>query len=794
MHDDLISVAEAVEVIGPDAFVVAGRSERREEGALGRGAAWDWDDAVHDRPPAVRSATGPEQLLAGSIYRHCYVRPSAAGRLAPDPFAERDFQIALTRSNKGRGSWEPGWLTEASSTDRRLVASRHGVRFRVSARGLRAARAAFEKGEPCQVRVPKECRKLLPGFYLMVGDTDGREPDAASRPPTLRLYWHLTSPAAPRLLAAASRFLNGGSFPFRAKVLSSPAAYRRADAGVLYLASEDYESARGALALIYAEVRDGLRLDVPLFTRALAPGLGIAEDPGNGLSFGQHRCRLVAGALWAAHQDGRSDARSKRRAVAAAFERAGLDPDAPHLQAGSADVYRLDPVPGRRLAQRRTKSEDPPRSERRDRNDGAAEACAEDLRALLSGAVRIGHELCSQAHWDPAGERCNWVGRSNPLTVARSGQSSPRCAALGPDVYDGLSGIALFLAELFALTGEAAFRHTALAAVRCALQQLERRRGGAPPPALGFYAGVTGVVFTASRVRLRTGEDGAPRRLVELLRNTLSRRDAARSNDLISGRAGAILGLLALSRQPGWSGCRDWAIALGEEIGRSEAIAGALPVAEGHPTGEPTLTGLSHGAAGIGLGLLALHAETGREDFLACGRRAFAYEDTLFDEAEGNWRDLRPPVDPAADPSTPRFAVAWCHGAPGIALARLRASQLDPARSSDYLAQARTALDTTRKWLGRGRPREAFDATPCHGATGLIETLWSGHLLLGETGYAASALETARELLAAAGWRSGVVGGGTNPSLMLGSAGVGYHFLRLRDPAAVPPLLPVPSA
>ena len=36
---------------------------------------------------------------------------------------------------------------------------------------------------------------------------------------------------------------------------------------------------------------------------------------------------------------------------------------------------------------------------------------------------------------------------------------------------------------------------------------------------------------------------------------------------------------------------------------------------------------------------------------------------------------------------------------------------------------------------------------------------------------------------------SGVFSGGPNPSLMLGTAGIGHAFLRLHDPEGVPPLL-----
>jgi hypothetical protein len=42
---------------------------------------------------------------------------------------------------------------------------------------------------------------------------------------------------------------------------------------------------------------------------------------------------------------------------------------------------------------------------------------------------------------------------------------------------------------------------------------------------------------------------------------------------------------------------------------------------------------------------------------------------------------------------------------------------------------------------------------------------------------------------ASGSWPSGVATAGPNPSLMLGNAGIGMHFLRLHAPETVPPLL-----
>jgi hypothetical protein len=55
------------------------------------------------------------------------------------------------------------------------------------------------------------------------------------------------------------------------------------------------------------------------------PGVGVAEYPDNGMTFGEHRCHLVALAL--RHPSG---ARNPLRSIAAVFTAHGIDPAAPH--------------------------------------------------------------------------------------------------------------------------------------------------------------------------------------------------------------------------------------------------------------------------------------------------------------------------------------------------------------------------------------------------------------------------------------------------------------------------------
>lgn len=389
LPNDLLVIARAVAIESPTRYSLLG--EPREV-----------------PPPEEGGATAPPplvQILETDLYVRLYSRlylrsglAAPAGAGDPLRLAQRDHVNALSAANDGTGTWEAGWRIASIDEDGRAAVIKDAVTFWVSPEGLRARRLA--PGEPCRVRIGKELRNFVPGFYVAIGNgpaepaggpagepgaARGRRPGAGSEvspsggpggelgpgsaagvtetapvlsedaagpgspsepdaePPLVRLYWHLTPEAAVPYMAAATSLLNALGVPFRTKVLVDPAAYVRADAGVLYLDRRCFGEAREAVREIHRRVAAGLRPEVPLFTRALEPGLGVAEDPGHGLSFGQARCRTAATALWSAFHAGRKGERERAAALAEAFAREGLDPANLQLAPGSNAFYDLAP-------------------------------------------------------------------------------------------------------------------------------------------------------------------------------------------------------------------------------------------------------------------------------------------------------------------------------------------------------------------------------------------------------------------------------------------------------------------
>jgi lantibiotic modifying enzyme len=415
-----------------------------------------------------------------------------------------------------------------------------------------------------------------------------------------------------------------------------------------------------------------------------------------------------------------------------------------------------------------------------------------DHRALfLETAASLGARICRDALWGDG--VCNWIGFS---MESLGGGWRHVHRAYGGELYGGTSGIALFLGRLHAATGERMFKRTALGAIRHAL---EHGAGEIAPPArVGAYSGWTGLADAALQIAGLLEEESLRAPALALLEEAAG-TESGRNFDLLAGCAGAIPLLLRAERRHGGpASLTEAAVRLGDhllataardEAGWSWGEFGAPGVRQ-----QGNLLGFSHGAGGVGWALLELHHATGEERFREAGEGAFRYERHWFDAEHGNWPDLRDPEASGAAVASgaPAFMTAWCHGAAGIGLSRLRAWAL--SGDEETRREAEVAVATTLANLGGGTEMSQTNDSLCHGRGGNCETLIYGSQVLGRPEWLERAGEIGlREIEARAEqrlpWPCGTFGSVEVPGLMLGLAGIGYFYLRLADPAGVPPVV-----
>ncbi len=396
------------------------------------------------------------------------------------------------------------------------------------------------------------------------------------------------------------------------------------------------------------------------------------------------------------------------------------------------------------------------------------------MSAWLDEAAAIGDALAAQAVW--ADDACNWLTRRVPHLMSVPTEPVAALETLGPSVYNGTAGVALALGRLARATGDAAHERAAQGALAHALAHAWD--ADATPLGkvgsdwrFGVYGGTLGVACVAREL----GRPEAARAILA----RLAESGEPPEHDIIFGSAGAILALLGMDDAP-------------------EALPLARRLGEGLLSWKPTLTGLSHGASGGALALAALHGATGEPRFREGALALFQWERDRFDAQEGNWPNYQ------AEPKGGRHpcATAWCHGAPGIGLARVQA--WPHLRDPRLLDEARVALAATRRKLATDLADAGREAHPCHGTVGLVECAWAIAEGLGDADARGRAEAQMRLLVARHGreavarwgefaaWPSGAARG-LHPPLMVGAAGVLHLLLRLHDARVPTALLPTPA-
>jgi type 2 lantibiotic biosynthesis protein LanM len=351
---------------------------------------------------------------------------------------------------------------------------------------------------------------------------------------------------------------------------------------------------------------------------------------------------------------------------------------------------------------------------------------------------------------------------------------------LGYDLYSGGLGIALFLAAHAKVTGDVRARDLALAAIASLRKDLHTPTAARLARSLGTggASGLGSVVYGLTTIASLLGDDGVlsdASAAARLFSDDLIAADKAL--DVMSGSAGAILGLLRLHRATGAADVLARAGQCGDHLlAQPKRGPDGQRGWVGQAMGDRPLNGLSHGAAGFAYALAGLAEASGQARFAAAARDCIAFENASFSAEHGNWPDLRNLPGKAAI----TWSCQWCHGATGIGLARLGMlrSSADADRPGLHQDVERALSCAKTSWP------QPVD-TLCCGTLGTVEFLSAA----GQDDLAAEKL--AAVVAAAARTGDYGFGGGNrrfNLGLFRGMAGVGYSLLR-RAEASLPNVL-----
>lgn len=336
-------------------------------------------------------------------------------------------------------------------------------------------------------------RTRLFGFYLVES-----APPLPRAAPVLRVYWNVPAPAAPRLIRQLLRLATPLGLPFAIKTPDAPDGFDRTDAMVLYVAQPAWARWLEAIRARYDVLGLELRPAVPLFTRQLADGLAIADEPLDGSSFGLSQCRQVAEACLAvADARGRVD---RKRLIGILAGRGEERSSAGATGPGHSPL----------VVRRRTRERPP------------------DVQAAL---VRLGRSIVGHALW--LEDRCTFLHRDE------RGFMRP----MGAGLYEGTSGVALFLAAAAAGTRDSRLRKAAMGAIRHALFTAETLREPS------YFEGWCGVALAAQHVGRLLEIPELHERSLSLFRRAAGQLDRLLEVgrwDIAYGAAGVVMALASV--------------------------------------------------------------------------------------------------------------------------------------------------------------------------------------------------------------------------------------------------------
>lgn len=388
---------------------------------------------------------------------------------------------------------------------------------------------------------------------------------------------------------------------------------------------------------------------------------------------------------------------------------------------------------------------------------------------MLSKCVLIAEDLVNSSLQNA--QSASWLDVTYDL---RTEKYSIRPTGL--DLYSGLSGIALFCASLFSLTGQETLLNLTqktLSPITTIIEDEIRTRTLVNLYNIGGISGLGSIIYSLSTIGSIIRNDtylDLALSLAGQLTAELIKLDI--KFDVTSGSAGTILSLLKLHEITKEPQLLDTCRVCGDHLLQTQVSENGQLRGWLRKPYNSMLTGFSHGVSGIAYSLFKLAITLSTEEYLKAAINALQYESSLYSKEQKNWPDLR--FNP------PTYSTAWCHGATGILLTRLR--MVEHISSSFMREDLNLALDTTL-----GNLHQKPDHLCC-GIAGRIDALLIASEVLSEPALYDTAYETAssivRESESAGGffYHSKLPRNIFVPGLFPGVSGIGYLLLRLVHP------------
>lgn len=239
------------------------------------------------------------------------------------------FVSDLVSSHCVQSTLESGWRVVIAESEDSCMVEKDGLRVWVDRHRHVVGGVTPGIGSMVSLRLPPSRPNISAGFLTVVSGKG--LPDT---PVLGRFYCNLKSSAVGEFLERTTSYLERLGLRYSIKTLNRPEDYGRWDGTVVYAPLEDEQSVAGALSEITFGLKSKVNEQTPAFALKLRPGLAFAQEPvqegAQKVSFGQHRCQILAEALLETRGQLYADTPTAATLISEKLKAGGIDPLRPY--------------------------------------------------------------------------------------------------------------------------------------------------------------------------------------------------------------------------------------------------------------------------------------------------------------------------------------------------------------------------------------------------------------------------------------------------------------------------------
>ncbi len=379
---------------------------------------------------------------------------------------------------------------------------------------------------------------------------------------------------------------------------------------------------------------------------------------------------------------------------------------------------------------------------------------AEAPLSFVQEAKQLAKNLANRAIIEEDRET-NWLGLN--LTSQQGVQVSVK----GIDLYDGLTGFVLFFAYLAEETGDDTYKDLALGA----LKTIEKKTSVmSEHGSTSAFSGEGAVQYALVHLGLLWKDESLIERAASRLPNVYAMVDNEQVFDFVGGLAGFVVVCLHIYHELQAEAYLDLAKHAGMKLSKYVSNLNQ----------QELIPGLAHGAAGLAWPLHDLWNCTGEQHYRQQAEMLVSYENSLYDSENAKWNK-----HPHRS-GEKHEDIYWCHGSPGIGLARLMM-----AASASQPLQKQISKDVEVALSQIASNGVLNNDSLCHGTLGNVDILLVAAQHLQQERYIELGRDIGRRAVLRAhhnGWQCGLDPRVEMDGFMLGRTGIGYALMRLERP------------